>query len=504
MKFISLLLSEGRKEDLRKKYEQKFSIDPELEALDYALGHPFLAQTNFKYGDFLLKNLHPNSSIEEIVDAIDLIKEFDRFKQSLEIKDINQYSSFVDLENAIKSHKESSKSFKSKMSDEDKEANKLYEDKNILIVRPLTYQASCKYGAGTQWCTTMAGQPSYFESHTEENQELYYIIFKKYDRSNKFYKIAVHMTPTSEVWYDSTDERLTTREKDVLKLAAPKIEQTIRKDYQKILTNTNSLFFKRLFNFHHYVYFDVSRDLKTNHKVGIEFQKPDIVPDMPGHAMMELNISVDEEDVDKYKVLIIYEIENKIFFNISYTADDTDIEPQFDLGIENVSTNWSLSQAFLHRTSDDSMERVFDELCYTIQKQILYRMKSTPEFMSFIHGGPVWNPNRVNYGYTFEKNAGMVKKLVDWLDSGKIGTKLDFLVDIGILKTKKGSTGKSWYSRAGENNWYLPEKWRGQHSGFFNSAKLAGILDYDKKGTKFILKKGPNFESFKEGKLRAL
>ena len=54
--------------------------------LDYALGHPFLAQTNFKYGDFLLKNLHPNSSIEEIIDDIELIKEFDRFQQSLEEK----------------------------------------------------------------------------------------------------------------------------------------------------------------------------------------------------------------------------------------------------------------------------------------------------------------------------------------------------------------------------------------------------------------------------------
>lgn len=502
MKFISLLLVEGRKEDLRKKYESKFSDYPDM--LDYALGHPFLSETNFKYGDFVLKNLHPNYSVDEYMDMINYLKDFHRFQPSLGEKDINKYD-YDGLKSAIDAHKESSKSFKSKMSDEDKEANKLYEDKNILIVRPLTYQASCKYGAGTQWCTTMAGQPSYFESHTEENQELYYIIFKKYDRSNKFYKIAVHMTPTSEVWYDSTDERLTTREKDVLKLAAPKIEQTIQKDYQTILANTNTLFFKRLFDFEHYAYFDVSRDLKTNHKVGIEFQKPDIVPDMPGHAMMELNISVDEDDVDKYKIMIFYEIENKIFFHISYTSDDTDIEPQFDLGIENVSIDWSLSKAFLHRTSDDSIERVFDELCNTIAKQVLFRMKSTPEFMSFIHGGPVWNPNRFNYGYTFDKNAGMVKKLVDWLDAGKTGTKLDFLVDIGILKTKKGKkTGQTWYSRTGENDWHLSQKWRGQHSGFFNSAKLAGILDYDKKGTKFILKKGPNFESFKEGKLKAL
>ena len=83
MRLTPILIAEGRKEDLRKKYEQKFSIDPELEALDYALGHPFLAQTNFKYGDFLLKNLNPNPSIEEIIDAVELIRDFDRFKESL-------------------------------------------------------------------------------------------------------------------------------------------------------------------------------------------------------------------------------------------------------------------------------------------------------------------------------------------------------------------------------------------------------------------------------------
>ena len=38
-------------------------------------------------------------------------------------------------------------------------------------------------------------------------------------------------------------------------------------------------------------------------------------------------------------------------------------------------------------------------------------------------------------------------------------------------------------------------------SGFFNSAKLAGILDYDKKGNQFYLKKGPNFDKFKDGQL---
>ena len=111
MRLVPILISEGRKEDLRKKYEEKFSVDSDfLETLDYALGHPFMSQTNFKYGDFLLHNLHPNSSVEEVVDMVDLIKEFDRFQSALPEKDINKYNNFT-LANAIKTHKEKSIKF---------------------------------------------------------------------------------------------------------------------------------------------------------------------------------------------------------------------------------------------------------------------------------------------------------------------------------------------------------------------------------------------------------
>jgi hypothetical protein len=97
----------------------------------------------------------------------------------------------------------------------------------------------------------------------------------------------------------------------------------------------------------------------------------------------------------------------------------------------------------------------------------------------------------------------LIKQLVDFLDSGKEGTKLDFLADVGILQ-KKEENGKPYFARVGQNDWRQPSVWRGQHSGFFNSAKLSGILDYDKKGHQFYLKKGPNFDKFKEGELKAL
>ena len=501
MRLTPILIQEGRKEDLRKKYTEKFKEYPET--LDFILGISDLADTNFKYADFVLKNTHPNSSPEEVEDIIELVKEFDRFQQSLDVKDINRYD-LDGLKIAIESHKETSKSQLKKV--DTSGAKKLFEDKNILIIKPLTYEASCKYGAGTRWCTTMAGTPSYFESHTKEDQGLYYIILKNFNRDNKFYKIAIHMTPNVETWYDSTDERMSDREKEVFSLGAPKVIETIREDFTESQKERGKLFFKKLFDFYNYKFEDISSAFKgTKNKIGLEFQKPDLVPDMPGHATMELNISVDEENIDQYLVMITYNVGDRVFFNVGYSGDNFEIEPEFDFDIENVSTHFQIPIGFLNNPSDENIKSFFIDLCWTISKQIIYRMKSNSEFMSSIHGGnAVWTPNRSSYGFTFKrKDSGLIKKLVDYLDSGNKGTKLDFLVDIGSLQ-KKDVNGKPYYSHSNQNNWQIPSAFRGQLSGLFNSARLAGILDYDKKGNQFYLKKGPNFEAFKSGQLSPL
>jgi hypothetical protein len=115
----------------------------------------------------------------------------------------------------------------------------------------------------------------------------------------------------------------------------------------------------------------------------------------------------------------------------------------------------------------------------------------------------VWTPDRFNYGYTFGKNKGLIKKLVDYLDKGSIGTKLDFLESIGKLKTKVVD-GKKLYSRSQSGEFLPSSQFRGQFSSFFASAKLAGILGYRKIGKDYFLVKGPNFEAFKSGQLKAL
>jgi hypothetical protein len=500
MRLIPILIQEGRKENLRKKYTEKFKEYPET--LDFILGISDLADTNFKYADFILRELHPNSDTDEVEKVVELVKDFDRFQQALEYKDINDYD--IDgLESIINRHKITSKSQLKKIDSSGTE--KLYEDDNILIVRPLTYEASCKYGAGTKWCTAMASEPSYFKSHTREAQALYYIILKKFNKDNKFYKMAVHLTPNTETWYDSTDTVMSDREKDVFELGAPKTIKTIREHFKKFIDERKFSFLNKVFNKKFYDFLDVSKMFgKIDYKVGLEFLRPELMGDMSGHATMQLNISVNGENINQYLVMMIYEVEELLEINIGFEDINFEDDSDFVFDIEKLNINLMFSLNSIKDDDDNRVENFFNNLCYEISQYIIPVLKKNREFVNFLNGGKkTWQPNRSSYGFTFKQNKGLVKKLVDYLDSGKKGTKLDFLVDIGSL-IKKEINGNPYYSNPTNINWQIPSTYRGQLSGFFNSAKLAGILDYDKEGRSFILKKGPNFETFKSGELKAI
>lgn len=68
------------------------------------------------------------------------------------------------------------------------ETTKIYEGPldgyNVLIVQPLSYRASCHYGATTKWCTASKTTTSNFDSYTKRGN-LYYIIFKDENYKDK-------------------------------------------------------------------------------------------------------------------------------------------------------------------------------------------------------------------------------------------------------------------------------------------------------------------------------
>jgi hypothetical protein len=493
MKLVNILLIEGRKEDLEKKYSKTYS----QEQLDYILNDPFIKKTNYKYGDFLLKNLSwPAKS--EIEDVISLLKKFDKFSKNLEKKDINQYVDLSDLSIELSDYKSKNQSKKI----DDTETEKVYEDPNILIVRPLTHKSSCKYGAGTRWCTTDYDK-THYDRYTSGTQGLYYIILKKFDQSNKFYKIAIHKSSSSEdEWYDAKDEPFSKREKEVFNLGAPKIIQTINNHYEKLKNEKGSDLLNNVFDDNDTsASFDVSKDLKVDVPVFVVFRWPGTLDENHYNVMMDL--VVNGEIVDRYLLFILVSFDDDDFITMHIELEgEKDFGTKIDTEMDGelVSVKFG-TEFFKSKTQEDGFRAIMNSVYFYYLK----RLKNDNKFRALTLKDPrkVWTPNRPSYGYTFKQNKGLIKQLVDSLNSGKKMTKLDFLVDTGKLE-KKEENGKILYSTPDTKMFRPSSDFRGHFSALFNSAVLAGIIAYDKEGSKYYIKKGPNFEDFVRGELTAL
>jgi hypothetical protein len=57
----------------------------------------------------------------------------------------------------------------------EKQTKIVYEDDEWLLVRPLTYQSSKKYGANTKWCTTQSDNSEYFLKYSSKGVLIYCI-----------------------------------------------------------------------------------------------------------------------------------------------------------------------------------------------------------------------------------------------------------------------------------------------------------------------------------------
>jgi hypothetical protein len=101
-------------------------------------------------------------------------------------KDINQYENpqFIKkLMNTIdskKSQREIEREIKT-------QADKIYEDADVLVVRPKSHAASCYYGANTKWCTTQSGHSAYFDKYSRDGN-LYYFLNKKTNDKMALYR----------------------------------------------------------------------------------------------------------------------------------------------------------------------------------------------------------------------------------------------------------------------------------------------------------------------------
>jgi hypothetical protein len=122
-----------------------------------------------------------------IEDIADVTNAFIMYSDSgyIQQKDINQYASIDELRNVIEAAKiakdkkkgvvEEKKSEYTKMFDSG-DADLVYNDKNISIVKPHSYDACKLFGKGSKWCITMDTDITHYTRHFKKNDETFYFL----------------------------------------------------------------------------------------------------------------------------------------------------------------------------------------------------------------------------------------------------------------------------------------------------------------------------------------
>ena len=133
---------------------------------------------------------------------VELFQTFKSYMEKGLIKenDITKYSSFSQISSAVSlaELKENEKLLQLK-------SHRDYEDDKWLFIRPLSFESSSKYGAGTKWCTTYKREKEYFFKYLQ-NGILIYIINKYTGEKYAMFTDLTTLKPETSFW-DVDDRR---------------------------------------------------------------------------------------------------------------------------------------------------------------------------------------------------------------------------------------------------------------------------------------------------------
>lgn len=146
--------------------------------------------------------------IHETKIDIDMFNNFINYNERnlIEKNDLTTYQTYEEIHNQVLSSE-----FKLKEKDLEKQVVKIYEDENWLMLKPLVFESSVKYGYGTKWCTAMENDKSYFNNYSRDGILIYFInrvsgqkiaVYRKlFDGKNEL------KTPETTFW-NETDKQI--------------------------------------------------------------------------------------------------------------------------------------------------------------------------------------------------------------------------------------------------------------------------------------------------------
>ena len=253
-------------------------------------------------------------SDEDLEELPQLLSEFDDKKKWIQNKDIGQYKSIDDLKYALEnteageeSHARKIKNVRKRIHDVDlgKDAELYYEDSEWIIIIPKTYEASCKLGQDTKWCTASKEDDRYFLDYTEEGP--LFILINKND-SNKKYQFHFE----SNSFMDKNDYPINISE------------------FLANYPNLNKLFGKQLFK---KLYDDLNIDYDTNDDEIVSFK----LSNQELFYYLEDETYREDERIDGEAAKAILEF-NSDFFDPSY-FDYVDLVSFYDYNSDYIIKN---------------------------------------------------------------------------------------------------------------------------------------------------------------------
>jgi hypothetical protein len=120
------------------------------------------------------------------VSDLQTFQKFCEFNERNLIKqnDLSKYNSFEDITNSV-----SIAEMISQGKDLEKQVKVVLDTEEWLLLRPLTFQSSRKYGSNTKWCTTQENNPDYFMKYSNKGVLIYCINKKTGYKVASFYSL---------------------------------------------------------------------------------------------------------------------------------------------------------------------------------------------------------------------------------------------------------------------------------------------------------------------------
>ena len=163
------LLAEGRLDDVKKKFpelDEKGIID-NLSAKDPSGNNAYLRWMAKHLSDYYsLTSQEPDSRDEYQEKIENLTQKFHKNKQRLKKKDLYQFKTPEELEDAVEKLGTTGAAKRQKEKETAMEGSEIvFENGDFFAVRPYTTDASCYYGRATRWCISATQSQNYFDQY---------------------------------------------------------------------------------------------------------------------------------------------------------------------------------------------------------------------------------------------------------------------------------------------------------------------------------------------------